>query len=130
VLCAALSAWPVAAATLEAMPRDAKGVAFFEITKPEDRQCIHAPDGVEIHWLVHPDPHEPLTQCVDAVLALPAFQGSVQTCIAGESSMIKALRDEIVTQRGVPKANTYISGYWKIGLIEDEHQKFKNAQPS
>jgi hypothetical protein len=32
-----------------------------------------------------------------------------------------------VNRRGVPKAEAYISGYWKIGLIEDEHQQAKRA---
>lgn len=130
VLAADMSALPVAAATLEAMPRDAKGVAFFEITKPEDRQHIDAPEGIDINWMVHSDPHAPLTQSVEAVRALPSFSGPVQTCIAGESSMIKSLREEIINRRAVPKADAYISGYWKIGLIEDEHQAYKNAQAS
>lgn len=130
VLAADMSALPVAAATLEAMPRNAKGVAYFEITTPEDKQQINAPDGIEIHWLIHPDAHVPLTQSVDAVIRLPDLGTSVQTCIAGESSMIKALRTEIVNKRGVPKQDAYIAGYWKIGLIEDEHQAMKRREAS
>ncbi|WP_243394549.1 siderophore-interacting protein [Yoonia maritima] len=128
VLAADMSALAVAAATLESMPRDAKGIAFFEITTPEDKQEIDAPEGIEIQWLVHPDPHIPNAQSIDKIRALPELSGQVQTCIAGESSMIKTLRDEIVNQRGVPKGDAYISGYWKIGLIEDEHQQAKRAE--
>ena len=128
VIAADMSALPVAAATLEAMPRDARGVAFFEITSDADRQQIDAPAGVEIAWFVHPDPHAPNVQSIAAIKALPAFDGRVQTCIAGESSMIKALREEIVIRRGVPKEDAYISGYWKIGLIEDAHQQLKRAE--
>jgi NADPH-dependent ferric siderophore reductase len=128
VLAADMSAIPVAAATLEAMPRDAKGVAYLEITSAEDRQIVTAPDGVDVHWLIHSDPHLPAKQSLAHIGALPDFTGSVQTCIAGESSMIKALRTEIMNKRGVPKENAYISGYWKIGLIEDEHQQAKRAE--
>ena len=128
VIAADMSALPVAAATLEAMPRDAKGHAFFEITTAEDEQPIDAPDGVDVHWLIHPDPSQPLTQSVSAVETLPELPGRVQTCIAGESAMIKALRTEIVNRRQVPKADAYISGYWKIGLVEDEHQKMKRLE--
>ena len=125
VLAADMSALPVVAATLEAMPRDAKGVAFFEITTLNDKQEINAPKGIDIQWFEHPHPHEPLSQSIDAIISLPELAGPVQTCIAGESSMIKAVREEIVNRRGVPKSNAYISGYWKIGLIEDQHQEFK-----
>lgn len=127
VLAADMSALPVAAATLEAMPRDATGTAWLEITTPEDRQDIDAPKGIDIHWLVHPDPAQPATQSVEKIAAMPDLGDSVQTCIAGESGMIRILRDEIVNRRGVPKAEAYISGYWKIGLIEDEHQQAKRA---
>jgi len=127
VVAADMSALPVAAATLEAMPKDAKGVAFLEITAETDRQEIAAPAGVDVQWLVHPDPHHPSTACIDHIKALPAFDGTVQTCIAGESGMIKTLRQHIMTDRQVPKQDAYISGYWKIGLIEDEHQEYKRA---
>jgi NADPH-dependent ferric siderophore reductase len=128
VVAADMSALPVAAATLEAMPRDAKGVAFLEITAPEDQQVVAAPEGVDVQWLVHSDPHQQVTQSIDRIAALPEFTGPVQICIAGESSMIKALRAEIITRRGVPKGDAYISGYWKIGLVEDDHQAVKRAE--
>ncbi|WP_341368191.1 siderophore-interacting protein [Yoonia sp. BS5-3] len=128
VVAADMSALPVAAATLEAMPKDAKGIAFLEVTGAEDRQDVNNPDGVELHWLIHPDPHQPATQSIKLIEALPKFEGSVQTCIAGESGMIKALRTEILSRRGIPKENAYISGYWKIGLVEDEHQEVKRAE--
>lgn len=47
---------PVVAAVLEATPRNAKGVAIFEVTSLEDRQDIDIPEGVDVHWLVQPDP--------------------------------------------------------------------------
>lgn len=128
VVAADMSALPVAAATLEAMPRDAIGVACLEITAEADRQTLDAPEGVDVHWLINPAPHKPSTLSIDHIANLQAFTGTVQTCVAGESSMIKALRTEIITQRNVPKADTYISGYWKIGLIEDQHQDMKRAE--
>ncbi|MEL7345772.1 MAG: siderophore-interacting protein [Pseudomonadota bacterium] len=127
ILAADMSALPVASAALEAMPRDAKGVAYFEITDPEDKQLIDAPKGVEVHWLIHHDVAQPHTQAVALIEALPAFRGTVQTCIAGESAMITALRQELIVKRGLTKRQAYIAGYWKIGLIEDEHQKVKRA---
>ena len=125
IVAADMSALPVAAATLEAMPRDAKGVAYFEITQPDDKQEIDAPDGVEMHWFEHPQPHIPSARVPDLIHALPPFEGRVQTCIAGESSVILALRAYLMNERKLAKADAYISGYWKIGLVEDEHQEFK-----
>lgn len=123
-----LSALPVAAATLEAMPRSATGDAFFEIISAGDAQDINAPDGVRLHWLIHPETHVPSTQLVDAVQAWDWPDGIVQTCIAGESTVIKALRSYIMNVKNAEKRDYYISGYWKMGLMEGEHQQMKRAE--
>ena len=122
------SALPVAAAVLEAMPRDAKGVAVFEVTTPEDRQKINAPVGIEMQWLVHPDPTQPSTRQEDLIRTMDWPAGRVQTCIAGESGVVRGLRAFLHQEKALPRSDTYISGYWKIGLVEDEHQKIKRAE--
>ena len=128
VVAADPSALPVAAATLEAMPRNAKGVAVFEVTSSDDQQEIDAPKGIDMHWLVHPDPNTASTQQEDFIRALPWPNGRVQTCIAGESSVIRSLRSFLHQEKELPRADTYISGYWKIGLVEDEHQQEKRKE--
>lgn len=130
LVAADMSALPVAAATLEAMPRDAKGLALLEITSDADRQDIDAPEGVELRWLIHADSATVPMQAAQTILDLPDFNGTVQTCIAGESSMIRMLRLNLTADRALPKKDMYISGYWKVGMIEDEHQAYKNSQPS
>ena len=62
-----MSALPVAAATLEAMPRDATGHAIFEIMHPDDRQDIDAPFGITQEWIVNADPHHPSGKIADLV---------------------------------------------------------------
>ena len=122
------SAIPVAAATLEAMPRDAKGVAIFEVPSADDAQAIDAPEGIEMHWVVNPDPSVSSPQQEAFIRDLDWTQGRVQTCIAGESGVIRSLRAFLAQEQKVPREDTYISGYWKIGLVEDEHQKVKRAE--
>ncbi|WP_299587501.1 siderophore-interacting protein [uncultured Tateyamaria sp.] len=121
------SAIPVAAATLEAMPRDAKGVAIFEITSEQDRQTIDMPQGIDVHWLLHPDPHTASTAQETLIRSLEWPTGRVQTCIAGESSVIRSLRAFLTQEKHLAREDIYISGYWKIGLVEDEHQRMKRA---
>ena len=122
------SAVPVAAAALEAMPRDAQGIAVFEMTSAEDRQQIDAPEGIELHWLVQPDPYQPSSRQEELIRAMDWPEGRVQTCIAGESGVIRALRAFLHQEKHLPREDTYISGYWKIGLVEDEHQQLKRAE--
>lgn len=128
LVAADLSAMPVAEASLEAMPADAKGVAIFEVPSKEDIREIKAPDGIELHWLIHKNTHVPSTAQAEFVRSMDWPPGTVQTCIAGESSVIRSLREHLHKERKVPRKDTYISGYWKIGLVEDEHQKMKRNE--
>jgi NADPH-dependent ferric siderophore reductase len=128
LVAADLSALPLAAVTLEAMPRNAQGVAVFEITSASDKQDINAPKGVNIHWLIHPETHSVSIEQESFIRNLAWPEGRIQVCVAGESSAIKLLRKFILKEKEVSKKDAYISGYWKIGLIEDEHQKLKRKE--
>ncbi|MEO1557904.1 MAG: siderophore-interacting protein [Pseudomonadota bacterium] len=109
---------PVAAVTLDATPRDAKGIALFEVTAIEDKQSIDAPVDVDVHWLIKPHPTTSSPQQEDFLRAFDWLEGRVQTCIAGESRVIRSLRAMLHQERRIPCEDTYISGYWKIGLVE------------
>ena len=128
LVAADMSAIPVAAATLEAMPRDAKGVAVFEVQSKDDVQDINAPDGIEMHWLIQEDPHVASRAQEAMIRAMNMPEGVIQTCIAGESGVIKDLRAFLTNETEILKKDIYISGYWKIGLIEDEHQIQKKLE--
>jgi len=99
----------------------------FEINTAEDRQHLIAPDGIECHWLIHPNPQRASSQQEEFIRSINWPEGHIQTCIAGESGLIRSLRGFLKNERQLPAENMYISGYWKIGMIEDEHQEFKRA---
>lgn len=130
LVAADMSALPVAAVTLESMPRDSKGTALFEILSEADKQDINAPSGIDIHWIISPNPHRPSRAQEEFIRGWNWPSGSLQTCIAGESGVIRSLRAFLHNEKAVPRENTYISGYWKIGLVEDEHQVEKRAESS
>ncbi|GAB5446167.1 siderophore-interacting protein [Gymnodinialimonas sp.] len=128
LIAADMSALPVAAAGLEALPKDAKGIAFFEVLSEADRQPIDAPEGIAQHWLIHDDAEVEATQAVDRIKALTLPKGRIKTLVAGETGVIRKLRLHLRGDRALPRGDVYASGYWRIGLAEDEHQKVKNAE--
>ncbi|MGD1888717.1 MAG: siderophore-interacting protein [Cohaesibacteraceae bacterium] len=128
LIAADMSALPVAAAALEALPRDANGIAIFEITSEDDCQHINAPEGIEQHWLVHPNPHLHSDAQLEFLRNMEWPEGEVRTMIAGETGTVSALRLLTRGQRGVDRKKSYASGYWRIGLVEDEHQKVKREE--
>ncbi|ABD55043.1 siderophore-interacting protein [Jannaschia sp. CCS1] len=128
LIAADMSALPVALAGLEALPKDAKGIAIFEVQSAEDRQHINAPAGIAQHWLIHAHPEEQSAQQTDLIQRLTLPDGRIKTLVAGETGVIRALRLHLRGERALPRADVYASGYWRIGLAEDQHQKVKNTE--
>lgn len=128
LIAADMSALPVAAAGLEQLPRDARGIAIFEVLSAADRQPIDAPAGIEQHWLIHDDPEVESTLATDMIEGLDLPEGRIKTLVAGETGVIRRLRMHLRGDRALPRGDVYASGYWRIGLAEDAHQKVKNIE--
>jgi NADPH-dependent ferric siderophore reductase len=118
-----LSALPAIAASLEAMPADARGVAHIEVTGPADVLDLAHPAGVTVNWLVNPDDSDTafLARAMDG-WQWPA--DPVQVFAHGERESVKALR-AVLRARGVPREAISISGYWARGRTEDTFQAEK-----
>ncbi|WP_225730236.1 MULTISPECIES: siderophore-interacting protein [unclassified Nocardia] len=120
------AALPAIAAALAALPPDARGRAFVEVTGPEDELPLRKPDGVEFTWL-HRGTAEPGELLAAAVRKAPWDNGNVQVFIHGEAkSVMHDLRRYIRKERNVPAewANS-ISGYWRRGRTEEGFREWK-----
>lgn len=124
-----LSALPAIAASLEALPASARGVALVEVELAEDVLELAAPEGVRVEWLVNPDPTDIgfLARAVDAApWPEQVDAGTVQVFAHGERESIKAVR-RVLEERGVPREALSISGYWARGRTEDAFQAEKRT---
>lgn len=126
VLAGDLSALPAIAASLEALPATARGVAHLEIADPADIIDVKTDAAIEIRWMVNPDPADTgfLARAVDPV-QWPSYArgpGGAQVFAHGERESIKAVRAVL---RDVPRGNISISGYWARGRTEDVFQAEK-----
>jgi len=127
LVCADMSAMPAAEAAIESIPASAKGQILFEVQSEGDKRSIDHPPGMQLNWLIHEQPHTPSRQQIDLAQSFEWPDGRAAIFVAGEASVIRAFRQWLVKERNLPKDDLYISGYWKIGLIEDEHQEEKRA---
>jgi NADPH-dependent ferric siderophore reductase len=125
---------PALTAALEALPPNAVGRAFIEVSGPEDEIPLSAPDDVEVRWiyrggradLVPEDQagdHAPLIAAVKESLWLP---GQVQVFIHGEAqAVMHNLRSYVRKERGVEAKWASISGYWRRGRTEETFRQWK-----
>jgi NADPH-dependent ferric siderophore reductase len=125
---------PAISAALERMAPDAVGLAFIEVSGPDDELALTAPEGVQIRWIYRGGradlvPEEsagdqaPLIAAVKEALWLP---GQVQVFIHGEAqAVMHNLRSYIRKERGVDAKWASISGYWRRGRTEETFRQWK-----
>ncbi|MDP5227767.1 MULTISPECIES: siderophore-interacting protein [Arthrobacter] len=123
------AALPAVAAALEALPADARGLAFLEVDAEADVLPLTVPSGVALSWCFRRGvPAGESTVLLDAVKAATFPEGTVQAFVHGERSLVKALRDELLKNRGLDRKDLSISGYWAYGRVEDQFQAEKKTE--
>lgn len=120
-----MSALPAITANLEAMHRDAKGVAVLEVQHEDDAVAIDAPQGMELRWIVNAEPglHPALLTHALREVALPDCE--IAGWAACEFEGMKLLRSYLREEAGIAPRNLYTSSYWKLGLTETQHKVVK-----
>lgn len=120
------SAIPAIAAALEALPADAKGLAFLEIGGRDDLVELDHPAGVQLIWVGRAARDESTAALLaTAITGHPWPDGRVQVFAHGERESMKALREVFLTQRGLDRSQLSLSGYWAYGRTEDRFQAEK-----
>ncbi|MFC7815545.1 siderophore-interacting protein [Streptomyces sp. NPDC057367] len=116
------SALPAIARSLEALPDGARAFAFVEVDGPQEEQKIDS--DVEVVWL-HRDGRPVGRALVEAVRGLDFPEGRVHAFVHGEAACVKELRKLLRVERGIPREDLSISGYWRLGHNEDGWQASK-----
>ncbi|TDT76262.1 MULTISPECIES: siderophore-interacting protein [Micrococcaceae] len=120
------AALPAIAASIEALPPTAVGLAFLEVGAEADIQPLNAPAGLEVRWLVRGEvPAGSSTLLVDAVAGAEWPAGTVDVFAHGERGYMKSLREVFFKQRGLERRQVSLSGYWAQGRVEDVFQAEK-----
>lgn len=120
-----MAALPAITANLEAMPRDAVGVAVLEIQHEDDAAPIDAPEGVELRWVVNPEPGMHPNLLVDALRKIHLPDCEIAGWAACEFEAMKRVREYFRDQLKIEPRNLYTSSYWKLGLTETQHKVVK-----
>lgn len=124
------SAGPAIAAAIEALPEGATASAYVEVDGPEEEFEMPQPDAVELTW-VHRRGDVAGSALSDAVRAAGYPEKKTSWFIHGVAEMIKEMRRFLFIDGEVAKADVSISGYWRLGMTEDQWQASKqefNAQ--
>lgn len=108
------TALPAIGAILQALPADVRAVAVIEVAGAAEEQELTSPAEVAVHWVHRPDP------LVDAVRAVELPDGEVFAWVAGEASAVRAVRRQLVGERGLDKRVVAFTGYWRRDMTQDD----------
>ena len=118
------SALPAICSALDALPADARGLAYLETSDPGEYLDAAPPSGMEVVWLHRPQPGSRPRMLADALLAGPWLSGRADVFAHGERESMKAVRAALKTRLGHGDQLS-LSGYWASGRTEDVFQSEK-----
>lgn len=115
------TALPALATLVEALPGDARAVAYVEIADAAEEQPLDTRADLTLHWL-HRGTARPGRSRVllDAVRRADLGTGTVFAWLAGEAGTVRALRRHLVDERGLDKQSVDFTGYWRLTLTQDD----------
>lgn len=122
------SAVPAISAALEALPEGAVARVLVVVESKEHEPALSGGDGVEVTYLhrVGAD-DQPLARAVRELEWLP---GRVQAFVHGEAQeVMRGVRPYLLTERGLPREDVSVSGYWRRGDTEEGFREWKRSLP-
>jgi NADPH-dependent ferric siderophore reductase len=118
------SALPAICSALEALPGDARGIAYLETSDPGEYLDATPPSGIEVVWLHRPEPGSQPRLIAGALLAGPWLSGQADVFAHGERESMKAIRSALKARMS-DGDQLSLSGYWASGRTEDVFQSEK-----
>lgn len=118
------AAIPAIAAALERIPAGALAHAIVQVDSAADEQPLDTPADLRLTWLHRTGEG----QLVEAVRGLEFPAGRVHAFVHGEAAEVKELRRHLLTERGVPRDDLSVSGYWRRGRDEEGFRVYKQQE--
>jgi NADPH-dependent ferric siderophore reductase len=118
------SALPAICSALDALPADARGLAYLETSDPGEYLDAALPSGMEVIWLHRSEPGSRPRLLADALQDGPWLSGRADVFAHGERESMKAVRPALKARLGHGDQLS-LSGYWASGRTEDVFQSEK-----
>ncbi|MEY2230315.1 MULTISPECIES: siderophore-interacting protein [Streptomyces] len=108
------TALPAIGRWLDEMPEGTRARVFIEVGEDSHRQELPTRAEAEVTWLVRGGVPAGRSDLLErAVRDMEWLPGTVFVWAAGEAVTLKGIRRHLSVDRGVPREQTHITGYWR-----------------
>lgn len=118
------AAAPAIFAALEALPEGITAQAFVEISTDDARFDAPSHPNIEVNWVPRSGATHG-TLLIDALREVSFPEKKTSWFIHGVAEMVKETRKFLFVEQNVAKEDASISGYWRLGMTEDQWQASK-----
>jgi NADPH-dependent ferric siderophore reductase len=112
------TAIPAIRQLLTSLPTDRPVHVTIEVVDDAARQDLPAHPTASVTWTTQPPAALPGHTLVDAV-AGAAIPTGTRVWAAGEAAAMQRIRRHLFEVREVPRPQTWVRGYWKVGSAGD-----------
>jgi NADPH-dependent ferric siderophore reductase len=112
------TAVPAIGQLLEVLPAEVPVQVHVEVARPDARLPLADRPGVTVDWYDLPPGAPPGEALVAAVRGADIPPGT-RVWAAGEAAAVQRIRRHLFDERGVPRSQTTVRGYWKHGRSGD-----------
>ena len=112
------TAIPAIGQLLEVLPPDTPVRAHIEVAGPEARLVLPDHPRATVEWCDLPPGASPGEAVVAAVRGADLADGT-RVWVAGEAAAVQRIRRHLFEDRGLPRAQATVRGYWKHGRSGD-----------
>lgn len=107
-----LSALPAIARRLEELPADSRVIVRLRVPDEAARIDLPAAGGSDVQWFTSDD------DLLASLRALPPLAGDGFAWAAGETGLMKRVRDVLAAGCGVPRYAMRVAAYWRHGVAD------------
>jgi NADPH-dependent ferric siderophore reductase len=119
------SALPAIAASLEALPRDARAVVRLVCDGPGHEVGLPSAAAVDLGWRHRTGSADDAGLLLAAVEELTFPTGQVHAFVHGEAEEIRGVRRHLLQDRGLARSTMSCSPYWRRTMADEEWRQVK-----
>jgi NADPH-dependent ferric siderophore reductase len=113
------TAIPAITQVLDAVPDETPAQVLVEVAHPDGRLALPEHPRASVTWCDLPSRSAPGDALGAAVRDVELADGT-RVWAAGEAAAVQRIRRHLFDDRGLPRAQTSVRGYWKHGRAGDE----------